>query len=125
MKKEKMPTFGTENVLFPYFWDRIFKKLLSYLKSSHSNQGNSKIYWKKEKCLNLEAKSNYLDIFGIEFWKTIVIFEVSILKYVKLKKFAKKQKCLNYGPKMPYFGIFGQYFKKSILILKIGILKFV
>ena len=53
---------------------------------------------------------SYLDVFGVEFLKAIVIFEVSTHKFVKLEKVQKKQKCLMYGPKMPSLGIFGQYF---------------
>ena len=50
----------------------------------------------------------YLGIFGLEFKKTIVVFEISTLKFVYLPKpnFAKKQKCLNFGPNVPYLGIF-------------------
>ena len=33
----KMPKFGTKSALFRYFWVRILKKLLSYLKSAPSN----------------------------------------------------------------------------------------
>ena len=33
----------------------------------------------------------YLVIFSLEFKKTIVIFEINILKFVKLQNFAKKQ----------------------------------
>ena len=29
----------------------------------------------------------YLGIFGVEFWKTIVIFEISTLKFVKNESF--------------------------------------
>ena len=52
----------------------------------------------------------YLGIFGVEFSKTIVIFEISTLKFVLLQNFTKKQKCLNLGPKMPYLGILGVEF---------------
>ena len=37
---------------------------------------------KKQKCLNLGPKMLDLGIFGLEFWKIIVIFEFSILKFV-------------------------------------------
>ena len=46
MKKQKCLNFGPkmpylgfleQKCLFGYFWARIFKKLLSYLKSAHSN----------------------------------------------------------------------------------------
>ena len=54
-----------------------------------------------------------LSIFGLEFSKTIVIFEISTLELVYLQNFVKKQKCLDLGPKMPYLGIFGQEFQKN------------
>ena len=47
---------------------------------------------------------------GENFRKTIVIFEISTLKFVYLQHFAKKQKYLSSGPKMPYLGIFGLEF---------------
>ena len=52
----------------------------------------------------------YLGIFGLEFLKAVVIFEISTLKFVKFQNFPKKQKCLNLGPRMPYLGIFGVEF---------------
>ena len=53
---------------------------------------------------------SYLGILGLEFQKTIVTFEISIVKFVKLQNFAKKQKRLDLEPKMPYLGIFGLEF---------------
>ena len=38
---------------------------------------------KKQKCLNLGPKMPDLGIFGVEFLKGIVIFEISTLKFVK------------------------------------------
>ena len=40
--------FLTKNALFGYFWDIIFKILLSYLKSAPSNFSNCKNLWKKK-----------------------------------------------------------------------------
>ena len=37
----------------------------------------------------------YLGIFGLEFEKNIVIFEISTLEFVALQNFVKKQKFLN------------------------------
>ena len=48
----------------------------------------------------------YFGIFGHKFQKTIVIFEISTLKFSKLKNFLKKQKCLNLGRSKTYFSIF-------------------
>ena len=67
----------------------------------------------------------YLGIFGIEFQKAIVIFEISTLEFVLWQNFANKQKYLNLGPKMPYLGIFGLEFQKTIVIFEISTLKFV
>ena len=39
-EKMKMLKFATRNALFGYFWVRILKKLLSYLKSAPSNLSN-------------------------------------------------------------------------------------
>ena len=38
---------------------------------------------KKQICLNLVPKMPYLGIFGLEFLKTILIFQTSILKFIK------------------------------------------
>ena len=42
-----MAKFGTKSILFWYFWARVLKKLLSYLKSAPSNLSNCKILRKK------------------------------------------------------------------------------
>ena len=47
---------------------------------------------------------------GKIFRKTIVIFEISTLKFVYLQNFTQKEKCQNLEPKMPYLGIFGLEF---------------
>ena len=70
-----MPCFGI-------FGLDLKKKLLSYLKSAPSNLSNCKILLKKQKCINLGPKIPYLGIFGLKFRKTIVIFEISPLKFV-------------------------------------------
>ena len=48
-------------------------------------------------------------LFGY-FWarikKTLVLIEISTLKFIYLQNFTKKQKRLNLGPKMSYLGIF-------------------
>ena len=67
----------------------------------------------------------YLGVFGLEFKKTIVIFDISTLKFVYLQNFTKKQKCLNSGPKMPDLCIFGLKFESNIAIFEISTLEFV
>ena len=67
----------------------------------------------------------YLSTFGQEFLKTIVIFEISTLEFVKLQNFEKKQKCLNLGPKMTYLSIFVVEFENNIVMFEISTLEFV
>ena len=66
----------------------------------------------------------YLGIFGLEFSKTIVIFEIDTLKFVYLQNFAKKQKCKNLRTKMLDFSNFGQEFQKVFVIFEISTLKY-
>ena len=67
----------------------------------------------------------YLGVLGLEFYKTIIIFEIRTLKFVKLQ---------NLGPEMPYwtfltksalFGYFRQELKKTIVRFQISTLRFV
>ena len=48
-----------------------------------------------------------LDIFGLEFEKTLVTFEISVLELLLLQSLIQKQKSVNLGPKMPYLDTFG------------------
>ena len=90
----KMPKFGTKSLMW-VFWDRNFKKLLSYLKSVPSNLSNCKISWKNkhsliwdQKCLNLAPKMPY---FGLELKKkNTVIFEISVLQFVLVQSLVQK-----------------------------------
>ena len=111
-----MPKFGTKNALVGYFGVKIFKSYChvwnQYLRISVIPKSV-----KKQKCLNLGPKMPYLGIFDPKcliwvfldkkFRKTIVIFEISSLKFVSLQNFMKKQKCLNLRPKMSDLGILG------------------
>ena len=47
-----------------------------------------------------------LGIFLLEFEKTIVIFQISTLKYGYLQNFWRKRKCLKFEPKGPYLVMF-------------------
>ena len=67
----------------------------------------------------------YLDIFGLEISKTIVIFEITTLELVYLQNFLKKEKFLNLGPKVLDLGIFCLKFEDNIVIFEIGTLEFV
>ena len=42
----RIPKFGTKNAFYGYFWARIVKQLLSYLKSASPNLSICKILWK-------------------------------------------------------------------------------
>ena len=59
----------------------------------------------KEKTINLGPKMSYLGIFGLYFRKTVIIFEVTTLHFVKIQSFVHKLKSLYLGPKIPYLGI--------------------
>ena len=56
--------------------------LKSCLRSAASNSSTLKILRQKQKCLNLGPKMLYMGIFGQEFQKTSVIFEISDLNFV-------------------------------------------
>ena len=60
----------------------------------------------------------YLDAFGVDFLKFIVIFEIRTLKFVYLQNFAKKQKCSSLGPKMSVWSIFGLKLQNVLLFLQ-------
>ena len=68
-----MPKFGTKNDILGIFDQKpvvIFEiSTLEFVKLQ--------IFAKKQNCLNFGRKMLYLGIFGVEFWKTIVIFEIS------------------------------------------------
>ena len=97
-----MPKFGTKKALFGYFWDRI----LSHLKSAPWNLSNLVNFVKKWECQNLGPKMPCLGIFGLELWKTIVIFEIRILKFVYFQNFPQKTKMPGFRTKNALFGYF-------------------
>ena len=55
----------------------------------------------------------YLGIFGLEFQKSIVIFEISTLKYVELQNFAKKAKMPKFRTKNALLGYFLRRISKN------------
>ena len=75
--------------------------------------------------LKFGTKNALLGIFGQEFQKTIVIFEISTLKFVYPQNYTKKQECLNLGPKTLNLGIFGLAFENNIVKFEISILAIV
>ena len=66
----------------------------------------------------------YLGIFGLEFEKAIVIFEINALKFVWLQSLVQK-KFLNLGPKRPNLRISGVEFENINLMFQIRVLEFV
>ena len=67
----------------------------------------------KEETLNLVLRIPYLGIFGMSFWKIIIVFEISTLKFFKSKILTKSKM---FRPKMPYLGIFKMEFEKTIIV---------
>ena len=60
----------------------------------------------------------YLGIFGLEFERIIVIFEISALEFSLLQSLVQKKKSLNLGPKMPDLRYFGLEFENTFFILE-------
>ena len=76
-----------------------FGKPSSYLKSAPPNLPYCKVWCNKYKSLNLGLKMLDLRILGLEFENIIVIFEVSVLKFVLWQSLVQKYKSLDLGPK--------------------------
>ena len=89
-KKTKMHKFGTKNPLFGYLWGRILKNYCHIWNENPQISQIPKFLEKTKKRLNLGQKMPYLGIFRPELWKSIVIFEIRTLKFVKLENFVKK-----------------------------------
>ena len=58
------------------------------------------------------TKKPYLGIFGLEFEKAIVIFEISTSNLINWETLLKT-KMSKFGTKMPYLGIFELEFQKG------------
>ena len=77
--------------------------------------------WKislKTNCLNLRSKMSYWDILGLEFWKAIAIFQISSLKFHKLKNFTKTQKCVSWNENAFFGYLFAKFWKKLLSCFK-------
>ena len=72
----------------------------------------------KQKILTFLKKMLYLGIFGLEFERIIVIFEISALEFSLLQSLVQKKKSLNLGPKMPDLRYFGLEFENTFFILE-------
>ena len=89
-----------KNVLFGFFWARIWKTIVISETSTFSRKDKKYLIFEQKKTclgiLELEPLKNYCHIWNQQPW--ICLFP----------KFCKKpQKCLNFKPKLPYFGNFG------------------
>ena len=105
----KMPKSAPKSTLFGCFWARILKNYC-HIGNQHLQISVIAKLYKETKMLKFGTKNALLSIFdekcltwvflGKNFKKTIVIFEISTLKFVYLQNFTKKQKCLNLGSKI-------------------------
>ena len=82
-EKVKIPKFGTKNVLCEYFWAMIYKNYCHTWNQHPRICLIIKFCKKNQKHLILGPKMSYLGICGLELLKTIVIFEISTLKFAK------------------------------------------
>ena len=80
----------------------------------------------KNEFLKSKTKKALFRCFGQQFRKTIVIFEVSALKFVLSQNLVQKLKSLNFESKMLYLGIFWLEFSKIIVVFdEISTIEFV
>ena len=66
--------------------------MLSYLNAAPWKLCICKISQKSKNAKNLRQKLPYLGFFGLEFKKTIVLFEISTIKFAYFINLAKNQK---------------------------------
>ena len=113
-EKTEKPKFRRKKALFGYFWNIILKTIVIFeintLKFVYLQN-----FMKNPKRINLEPKMPDLGIFdqkcliwlllGKKYEKTILVFQISTLKFVYFQLFIKKQNCLKLGPRMPDLGI--------------------
>ena len=82
------------------------KKLLSYLKSAHSNFSNFKNFANKQKCLHLVPKKPYLRFSWLEAEKKYFHIWNQYTRICLIRKFCEKmKKYLFVGQKMPHLCI--------------------
>ena len=75
--------YWTEIVLLAYFWAgtrKSYYTMVFYIKNVHP----------KIKTLKFETKIALIEYFGIEFEKTNVVFEISILEFGNMQSFIHK-----------------------------------
>ena len=97
-KKTKILKFETKNTLFWCLWAEIWKEYCHIWNQHPRICLIAKILLKKQqKYLKFGPKMPYWGIFGLEFPKAIVRFELSTFEFVELENFMKKWK-------RPYLG---------------------
>ena len=102
--RQKNLDLGAKNNLFGDFWARICKNYCHVWNKHLRVCQNAKFHIKEK--INLGSKLSYLGTFALAFEKSIVVIQISILKFVKVQHLMKLE------PKPPYLGIFGLEFEK-------------
>ena len=67
----------------------------------------------KTKILKFGTKTALIGYFWLEFQKSNVVFEISILEFVNMLIFMQKQENFKLGSKIPYLGTCGLQFNKN------------
>ena len=95
---------------------------MSYLKSAPSSlskyQKSSKTTITITAITKNGTKNALFGYFGQQIWKTIIIFQITILKFAKMQKIVQNKKKANFGPNLPYLDILGCKFEKLLIYLK-------
>ena len=86
----KMSKFVTKRVLFWYFWARILKRYC-HIWNQHLRISVIAKLCEETKMLKCGTKNALLGIFGQEFQKSILIFEISTLKFVYPENYTDKK----------------------------------
>ena len=103
--KIKILKFRVKNALFGYFWAGIFLKNGCHIWNQDPLICLIANFAKKQKCLNLGPKMCYSVIFGLEFEKNVVIFEISTWICLTAK-YHEIMKMPIFGTKSALFGYF-------------------
>ena len=80
------------------------------MRSTLWNLCNWKMSYEKKNAVTLELEMLYLGIFGLQFRKTFLIFEVSALKFFLTQKFRARTKMPKFVENLPYLRNFGMEF---------------
>ena len=112
----KMPKSGTKNALYEYFWARILKKLLSYLKSAPTNVSICKIS-RKMKIPKFRTKMEWFMYFWAGTLKEYCHIWNQHPRICLIAKFCEKN-CLILGQKCLIWVFLRTKFQKLLLYLK-------